>query len=206
MMMRRGPLLLALAQQAMLGTGVSSTLGLPFAQREAPAMDHNPEKRAGDTERSQALDRLGQYFADGYLDVHEFDERTGKAALARTQGEIDSLFTDLPAQPPAVLPRQDLQAERELDEVLTRGKKLQRIDAAIWATVMVLFFLGMFVANISFSWVVFPIGAFASWGARAFLNVGDEDEELFEELNKKESEERAERLRQAAERRRELGQ
>lgn len=173
-------------------------------------MDQNPEKRAGDTERSHALDRLGQYFADGYLDVHEFDERTGQAALARTQGEIDSLFTDLPEQAsahsPAAMPRQDLQTERELDEILTRGKKLQRIDAAIWSVVMVLFFLGMFSASISFSWVVFPIGAFASWGARAFLNVGDEDEELFEELNKKESEQRAERLRQAAERRRELGQ
>ncbi len=173
-------------------------------------MDQNPEKRAGDTERSRALDRLGQYFADGYLDVHEFDERTGQAALARTQGEIDSLFTDLPehisAHSTAAMPGQDLQTERELDEILTRGKKLQRIDAVIWSVVMVLFFLGMFSASISFSWVVFPIGAFASWGARAFLNVGDGDEELFEELNKKESEQRAERLRQAAERRRELGQ
>ena len=85
-------------------------------------MDHIPEKRAGDAERSQALDRLGQYFADGYLDIHEFDDRTGKAALARTQGEIDALFVDLPAQPATAEPRRELSAQRELDEVMTRGK------------------------------------------------------------------------------------
>lgn len=169
-------------------------------------MDHAPEKRAGDAERSQALDRLGQYFADGYLDIQEFDDRTGKAALARTLGEIDALFVDLPEQTAHAAPRQELSVQRELDEVMSRGRKLQRLDGAIWAVVLILFFLGTFVASVGFSWVVFPIGAFASWGARAFLDVGDEDEKLYAELTKKEQEERAERLRQAVERRRELGQ
>lgn len=169
-------------------------------------MDHVPEKRAGDAERSQALDRLGQYFADGYLDIHEFDDRTGKAALARTQGEIDALFVDLPAQPATAEPRRELSAQRELDEVMTRGRKLQRIDGAIWAAVFILFFLGVFVFSVGFSWVMFPIGAFASWGARSFLDVGDEEEKLYAELTKQEQEERAERLRKAVERRRELGQ
>ncbi len=168
-------------------------------------MDQIPEKRAGDAERSLALDKLGQYFADGYLDIHEFDERTSRAAVARTQGEIDALFVDLPSQPATAAPRQELSAQHELDEVMTRGRKLQRIDGAIWALVLILFFLGTFVFSVGFSWVLFPIGAFASWGARSVLDVGDEDEKLFEELRSKERGERAERLRQAAERRRELG-
>ena len=33
------------------------------------------EIRVGDAERSEALDRLGTLFADGYLDVGEFEER-----------------------------------------------------------------------------------------------------------------------------------
>ena len=183
-------------------------------------MEQTPDKRAGDAERSHALDRLGQYFADGYLDINEFDERTGRAAVARTQGELDALFIDLPEpqgpQDPqglhdpqisaAAVPRAEISAQRELDEVLKRGRKLQRVDGAIWAVVLILFFLGTFVFSVGFSWVLFPLGAFASWGARSVLDVGDEEEELIEELRSKEREERAERLRRAAERRRELGQ
>lgn len=174
-------------------------------------MDQTPEKRVGDGDRSQALDKLGHYFADGYLDIHEFEDRTGKAAVARTQAEIDGLFADLPDQvvinnaAAGTDAAPELRAERELDEVMQRGRKIQRLDGAIWAIVLILFFLGTFVASVSFSWVVFPIGAFASWGVRSFLDVGDEDEKLFEELKKKEREQRAGRLRQAAERRHELG-
>ena len=57
------------------------------------------EVRVGDAERSEALDRLGTLFADGYLDVGEFEERTGQAAVARTRGELSMLFDDLPAAP-----------------------------------------------------------------------------------------------------------
>src|SRR5699024_7175629 len=101
-------------------------------------MEQTPDKRAGDVERSHALARLGQYFADGYLDITEFDERTGKAAVARTQGELEALFADLPEQQDhqvftAPVPRSEVSAQRELDDVLSRGKKLQRIDGAIWA-------------------------------------------------------------------------
>ena len=45
------------------------------------------EIRVGDAERSDALDRLGTLFADGYLDVGEFEERTVQAAVARTRGQ-----------------------------------------------------------------------------------------------------------------------
>jgi len=41
------------------------------AQDPAP----DPELRAGDPERNSALDRLGAYFADGYLGIDEFEER-----------------------------------------------------------------------------------------------------------------------------------
>lgn len=175
-------------------------------------MDHAPDQRIGDGDRALALDRLGQYFADGYLDVAEFETRTGDAAVARTRGEIEALFDDLPAQSAtsadvvATGPAPDMRAQRELDEVMERGRKIQRLDGIIWAVVLITFFASIFIVNVPFSWVVFPLGAFASWGMRSVLKVDDADEELFEELNKKESEQRAERLRKAAERRRELGQ
>ncbi|ALP50143.1 DUF1707 domain-containing protein [Corynebacterium glutamicum] len=170
-------------------------------------MNDGAHQRIGDIERSQALDRLGPYFADGYLDIDEFDTRTGAAVIARTAGEIDVLFTDLPEQQAstAVTPVQD-DTEKELDLVLQRGKKLKQIDSAIWAVVMVSFFLGLFVFNVPYFWVVFILGGAASAGARFLLKVDDADEKLFEELHSKEQSEREARLRIAAQRRRELEQ
>ena len=87
-------------------------------------MDHASDQRIGDGDRALALDRLGQYFADGYLDVAEFEERTGEAAVARTRKEIAALFADLPAQSAAsgdvvaTGPAPDMRAQRELDEVM----------------------------------------------------------------------------------------
>ncbi|AIT59948.1 DUF1707 SHOCT-like domain-containing protein [Corynebacterium doosanense] len=169
--------------------------------------------RAGDADRSEALDRLGTYFADGFLTVHEFDERSGRAAGAQTHGELASLFDDLPglsasnrAEPPAHRMGSEVAAQEELDDVLARNRKVQAVDAVIWSVTMIAFFLGLFVFHWNFFWVVFPVAALASWGARAVFQLSDEEEELAEELTQKEKEERAERLRLAAEKRRELGQ
>ena len=51
-----------------------------------PQPDSNPysehaDVRVGDKERGHVLELLSAHFADGYIDVHEFDERTGHAAV-----------------------------------------------------------------------------------------------------------------------------
>lgn len=177
--------------------------------REEHHVSHEPEPRAGDSDRSAALDRLGNYFADGFLTVDEFDERSGKAAVAKTRSELEGLFADLPAQTQAPVPAEragaEIDTEKELDDVLARNRKVQAADGVIWAAAMILFFLGLFVFNWPFFWVVFPVAGLASWGARGIFQISDEDEELATELEEKEQEERAARLRKAAERRRELG-
>ena len=138
-------------------------------------MDADAHLRAGDPERNSALDRLGIYFTDGYLDVQEFDERTRKAATAQTRGELAQLFVDLPVVP-GVAASSELVAEAgaqgELDEVVRRNRRVQAIDGVIWSVTMIMFFLGLFVLNWSFFWVVFPLAAFASWGcARCFVSI-----------------------------------
>lgn len=182
----------------------------PDPSTQENTVNTDPEHRAGDAERSGALDRLGTYFADGYLTVEEFDDRSGRAAVARTRGELAELFQDLPAAPATNVPAEQFNSEvasqKELDDVLSRNRKVQAMDGVIWAAAMILFFLGLFVFNWPFFWVVFPVAGLASWGARAVFRISDEDEELASELEEKEQEQRAERLRKAAERRRELGQ
>lgn len=127
--------------------------------------------RVGDAERHNALDLLSTHFANGLIDINEFEDRTEKAAVARTRGGL-----------------------------------VHGIDAVVWSAAMTLFFLGLFVFDWSYFWVVFPIAGIASWGVREAVKLSDDDEKLYEELKKKDDKDRAERLRLAAERRKELGQ
>jgi hypothetical protein len=60
--------------------------------------------RVGDTERSAALEALGEHLAAGRLDVDEFGDRSEAAAVAVRRSDLETLFTDLPAPHPP-LPR-----------------------------------------------------------------------------------------------------
>ncbi|QPK83555.1 DUF1707 domain-containing protein [Corynebacterium qintianiae] len=175
-------------------------------------MDNEPGIRIGDPERARAFDRLTELFTNGYLDVAEFDRRTAQAANANYRNDLTELFADLPDHEvePLGSARSDVKhvpdADAELDRVLARGKKVQAADAVIWSATMVLFFLGLFVFHFNYFWVVFPIAGIASMAVRGVFGLEDEDEQIFDELTAAEKKKRAERLRLAAQRRRELGQ
>jgi hypothetical protein len=66
----------------------------PPAER-APERDLTP--RASDAERNQAIDQLRAAYVEGRLDQEEFDERSSAALKARTIGQLERLFHDLPA-------------------------------------------------------------------------------------------------------------
>ncbi|WP_288865950.1 DUF1707 domain-containing protein [uncultured Corynebacterium sp.] len=161
------------------------------------------EIRVGDAERSDALDRLGTLFADGYLDVGEFEERTGQAAVARTRGELSVLFDDLPAEPAALEKRAP--SEVELDEKLAAKRKL---DTAIYTSIiggLVVFFVLQFGLDLDYAWVVWPVVGMLTVAWYTVFDISDEEDEILEELLEKERSDRAERLKLVAERRTELG-
>jgi hypothetical protein len=58
------------------------------------------EIRISYAERDEAVSTLGMHLSTGRLELAEFDERCGRAAAARTRGELEALFTDLPAPHP----------------------------------------------------------------------------------------------------------
>jgi hypothetical protein len=62
--------------------------------------------RVGTAEREQAVQALGEHFAQGRLDPQEFEERMSAAYAARTAADLDRLFDDLPypAPPQATAP------------------------------------------------------------------------------------------------------
>lgn len=51
--------------------------------------------RASDRDRDVVLGVLGEAYADGRLDRMEYDERSGRAAQAKTLGELPALVADL---------------------------------------------------------------------------------------------------------------
>jgi hypothetical protein len=58
--------------------------------------DVGARTRASDDERNEVADKLSRHFADGRLDQAEFQERLGRAVGAKTRGDLDGLFDDLP--------------------------------------------------------------------------------------------------------------
>ncbi|MGN0123253.1 MAG: DUF1707 domain-containing protein [Rhodococcus sp. (in: high G+C Gram-positive bacteria)] len=93
-------------------------------------MPEHPDIRIGNAERSEALDLLGEHFALGRLTLSEFDERSAKASAATTRGDLQVLFTDLPAHLtdssattrddlPVIAPKKDPERWREVVMGLT---------------------------------------------------------------------------------------
>jgi hypothetical protein len=60
--------------------------------------------RIGDTEREDAIRKLGEHMSDGRLGMDEYGERTALVATAKTRGQLLALFTDLPDPRPAFNP------------------------------------------------------------------------------------------------------
>jgi TM2 domain-containing membrane protein YozV len=60
--------------------------------------------RVGDDERRAAAASLGEHYAHGRLDAQEYEERVTAAYTARTAGELERLFSDLPRPAPIMPP------------------------------------------------------------------------------------------------------
>ncbi|MFC6146104.1 DUF1707 SHOCT-like domain-containing protein [Corynebacterium nasicanis] len=170
-------------------------------------MDDN--LRLSDLERLNAMSTLASHFTEGRLDDEEFDARSLAISEAKTRGDLQPLFADLPGQVgealsegKALVEKQD--AEVELREVRSRGVQVEKWDAAIGSVTLALFFILMFVFNISWAWVVWPVMGAAVMIPRAIHGFSGADEKAYEELKKVEEEERKERLKRATRRMKEL--
>jgi hypothetical protein len=58
------------------------------------------EIRISDSEREDALGKLGEHMSAGRLDIDEYGERSARVATAKTRGELLGLFGDLPEPKP----------------------------------------------------------------------------------------------------------
>jgi hypothetical protein len=77
-------------------------------------------------DRDNAVERLQTAAADGRLNADELDERVESALTARTYGELEVLFDDLPAVPGAVLPSGPAPVAKESVHLQTTHGNIQR--------------------------------------------------------------------------------
>ncbi|MCX2162214.1 MULTISPECIES: DUF1707 SHOCT-like domain-containing protein [Corynebacterium] len=71
-----------------------------FAQPYRAGHSSVPGLRISDQDRQQALEALGSHFAEGRLQLDEYEERASLAAEATTADDLNALFVDLPALKP----------------------------------------------------------------------------------------------------------
>lgn len=184
-------------------------------------MSDTPEIRIGHADRNAALDKLGSHFADGYLNLGEFEDRTARVAGASTRSELDALFADLPQGPnsPANLPATTGAesttetapvdpAEAELEEKLQSKKRVDAVTIALWlAGAGGVFLANQFIA-VDLKWILLPVAvvlAVVTYVLYDRAGLSWKEMEALEEIQEEREKERAERLRIADRRRRELG-
>ena len=59
------------------------------------------QMRVGNAEREAAAAELQEHFASGRLDQDELNDRLSAAFAAKTRGDLNALFTDLPSTGPS---------------------------------------------------------------------------------------------------------
>ncbi|MCG7290742.1 MULTISPECIES: DUF1707 domain-containing protein [unclassified Corynebacterium] len=166
------------------------------------------EVRIGDAQRNEALDRLGTLFADGYLSIGEFEQRTSQAASARTRGELEAILGDLPVAGNENQTARRLQPQvdlSELDRMMARKKRLNAALGALWLGALLVFFVGLFVLQVPYVWLAFPIAGVLTAVIYALSGISSDEEEVLDQIEDDQRTERAERLRVAHERRKQLG-
>lgn len=86
-------------------------------------MTSSGEFRIGDADREQAVAELRRATEEGRLTAEELDERTGRARVARTTGELAALLGDLQPGPAARLPVRPSTAAEALAALASVGHR-----------------------------------------------------------------------------------
>jgi hypothetical protein len=112
--------------------------------------------RVSDAERNAVAERLGTHYSDGRLDQAEFDERVGRAMAAKTRGDLDGLFDDLPDPEPAGASRKAKSGDAAVPYRRRRsgfGRMLLLVVLAIVALSIVSHVLTAFAFGIPWFWI-----------------------------------------------------
>jgi Domain of unknown function (DUF1707) len=133
----------------------------------------DPQMRISDADRADVADRLSRHYSDGRLDQAEFNERLDRAMKAKTQADLNGLFTDLPpidepGKAVKAVPQPDRRPRNRRPLTRTLGLILVVVVAVIAAHALTwpLFSLVGFFGHALFvpiPWIVIALIAFFCW-------------------------------------------
>ena len=111
--------------------------------------------RAGDRDRENTAARLGQALAQGYLQLHEYEQRVQTAFQTHTTGELKQLLADLPLDR---IRRADPHRRAARAGAARRGVRIH-LAAYVATTVVVLTVWAAVAATTgaSYFWPIWPI-------------------------------------------------
>jgi hypothetical protein len=131
-------------------------------RRPARSATPNPARRGhlrvSDTEREQATTSLREHTATGRLTIDELDGRLQTALAARTQGELDAIFEDLPAAP--------RREESSRHRARALGVRIHA-GAYLWATLAMIAIWA--ATGTGYFWPIWPI---LGWGIGVASHTG----------------------------------
>jgi hypothetical protein len=118
--------------------------------------------RVSDAERNAVTDRLATHYSDGRLDQAEFDERVSRAMAAKTRGDLDGLFDDLPDPEPAGASRNARPGDTAVPYRRRRrsgfGRMLLLVVLAIVALSIISHALTAFAFYVPWFWIAALVG------------------------------------------------
>lgn len=183
--------------------------------------DEHRSLRLSTTDRRLAFEALGVHYADGRIDEAEFDTRIDGVSTARTLGDLEASFTDLPGGVPLAVStdgtivavrtpdeplgsgNSDLDV-RELRSLQRRGRVYEKVDVLAVPVVLVTFLVLQFVVGWSWAWIVWPGLGLIFILTRTVLRYSDEDEATYPKIKDADRKARQKRIEQAAQRIREV--
>lgn len=148
--------------------------------------DKPREIRIGNSERSQALEALGEHFTVGRLDQPEYEERVSAAAAAKTRSELSELFTDLPEPTPFgpgdgsagadTTPRISSPAPVRRASRGPGTKIVQTLSLFAGGGTVVLFFV-LLAVGVPNAWLVFILFPLLIGGLRIWSGIDNDDDQ-----------------------------
>jgi hypothetical protein len=106
--------------------------------------------RVSDAERNAVAERLAAHYGDGRLDQAEFDERVGRAMAAKTRGDLDGLFDDLPDNGLAGAAGKGGPGDQAVPYRRRRGRGLGRTILLVVLAIVALNIVGHAIAAVAF--------------------------------------------------------
>lgn len=135
---------------------------------EEQAVSAPAATRAGDSERDDVVELLGDAFADGRLTREEFDARSEAALAARTRGDLRALTRDLP--PGLIAARRHA---RRRAEAAARAAGWLRAETGTYAGVMLLLLsIWLLVGLTAQSWYPWFVWPALGWGLAILVRAG----------------------------------